>query len=454
MPILRLFAIGLSVLAITVAPARAQSLIRDAEIEALLREWSDPIFEAANLVPEDVEIYLVGDPSMNAFVCCGQRMFMHAGIITATNLPNELKGVIAHETGHIAGGHIVRQSQGQRAALAPALITIAAGILAAASGEGGAAAGLLASSQQFAMLEYFSFSRGIESSADQAAVRYMEDTGQSGEGLITFFDRFRSQEIYAQVSLERAQNLDPYFRTHPLSSDRISALQTLVARQEHAGQTDSEEDIHRLRMAQAKLHGFFNDPVVTFRKFPPDMTQTHAIYAHAVAYHKQGRLDQAVTAMTTLLEREPNNPYFHELLGQIYQENGRPELAIPPYQRAVDLKPDNALLRIGLAQAQLDLGETALADEAMTHLIVALAFEPDNAYGWYQRSRVHDLRGETAMAQYATAEMRYNSGSMRDAALFAQRAKSQLDRGSPEWMRANDIIFAAQRSLEQQRRGG
>lgn len=450
MIVLRWLMMTLGAWALMTSPARAQSLIRDAEIEDLLRDWSDPIFEVAGLVPEDVEIYLVGDPSMNAFVCCGQRMFIHAGIITATNKPNELIGVIAHETGHIAGGHIVRQSQGQRAAMGTALITIAAGILAAAAGEGGAAAGLLASSQQFAMLEYFSFSRGIESSADQAAIRYLEDTNQSGEGLITFFDRFRGQEVYAQISAERAANMDPYFRTHPLSSDRIAALQQLVDRQDNTQRADDAENVRRLRMAQAKLHGFFNDPKVTFRKYPETSTTTPALYAHAVAHHKSGQLDQAIETMQTLIERQPDNPFFHELLGQVYQENGRPEHAVAPYQRAVDLKPDSALLRIGLATALIDAEKHDGADKAMRELVVALALEPDNSYGWYQRSRVHDLRGETALAQYATAEMRYNSGLLSDAMNFAERARSQLNRNSAEWMRANDIIFAARRNLERQ----
>ncbi len=454
MKVVRWFLAAMSALSLMTAPAYGQSLIRDAEIEELIREWSNPIFRAADLSPESVEIYLVGDASINAFVCCGQRMFVHAGIITATDLPNELIGVIAHETGHIAGGHLARQSQGQRAAMGPALVSLAAGILAAAAGEGGAAAGLLASSQQFAALEYFTFSRGIEASADQAALRYLERTGQSGKGLIAFFNRFRDQEVFAQISLERAQNMEPYFRTHPLSSDRVASLEKLVADQRYRDATDSQEDIRALRMVQAKLHGFFNDPEVTFRKYPEDSTTSPALYARAVAYHKRGELDKAVANMALLIEREPDNPYFHELLGQIYQENGRPEKALAPYERSVELKPDNALLRVGLATALIDGGEPEQVDRAMKNLIVALALEPQNSYGWYQRSRAHDMRNESALALYATAEMRYNTGDLRSALAFAQRAKSQLPDSSPEWMRANDIIWAAQRELEDGRRGG
>lgn len=444
----RLCALAFTLTAAFSHAAQAQSLIRDAEIEELIREWADPLLLAAELNPESVEIYLVGDSSLNAFVTAGQRMFFNAGIITAADKPNELIGVIAHETGHIEGAHLVRQAEGQRSALVPAIATIAAGILAAAAGEGGAAAGLLASSQQFAALEYFSFTRGIESSADQAALRYLEATGQSGRGLITFFDRFRDQEVFSQLSIQRAQNLDPYFRTHPLSSQRIEALQALVDRQVYADAVDDPEDVRRLRLVQAKLHGFFDRPSTTLSRFPEENQSDPALYARAVAYHKLGKLDQAVAEMTALIERQPNNPYFHELLGQIYAENGRPQLAVDPYARAVALKPGAALIRVGLAAAILDSGGEDATAGAMEHLVFALAAEPDNGFAWYQRSRVHEARGEQALAEYATAELRLASGDVRQAFIFAQRASRSLDRGTPEWLRSMDIINLARQELD------
>ncbi len=448
---LRWFTVVLSASLLVVAPVRAQSLIRDAEIEEMMRTFADPLIEAADLRPDSVEIYLIGDATMNAFVTAGQRMFFNAGIITAADLPIELKGVVAHEVGHIRNADLVRQSQGQRAALGPALASIAAGILAAAAGEGGAAAALLASSQQFAALEFFTFTRGIESSADQAAVEFLEATGQSGRGLITFFDRFRDQEVFAQLSLERAQNMEPYFRTHPLSSDRVAALTYLVERQEHRDVEDPPEHVRMLRMSQAKLHGFFNPPERTFQLYSASGDASPALYARAVAHHKLGELDEAVANMETLIAREPENPYFHELLGQIYQENGRPELAIGPYRRAVELKSDNALLRAGLATSLIDVDEDTMIEEAMTHLVVALSIEPNNTYAWYQRSRVHEHRGEEALARYATAELRYATGNARQAYEFARRAQRDLPRGSVEWQRATDIMIATAQVLGDQR---
>ncbi len=434
---------------LSVLPAHAQSLIRDAEIEEMVWSFSTPIFEAAGIDPANVEIYLVGDASMNAFVISGQRMFLHAGIITAADTPNELIGVIAHETGHIAGNHIARRGEVARAGMGPLLATLAAGILAAAAGEGGAAVGLLASSQQFAVLEQFEAMRRFEASADQAAVRLLTATDQSARGLLTFFDRFRDQEVFSSPSLERLQRLNPYFRTHPLSTDRVEYLRARVAQQPSRDAEDTPEDIRMLARAQAKLHGFFDQPEVVFRRFPESNASIEAIYARAIAYHRLGELDTAIASMDVLLEREPDNPHFHELKGQIYQENGRPDLAAAPYERAVALKPDSSLLRAALAAVLLDQNPQSDHTEALKQLTIALALEPNNPFAWYQRSRAHEYRGETALARYASAERFFAVGDLGRASSLAARARQDLDRSTPEWLRATDIVNFAR--LERER---
>ena len=214
-------------LMLTPTLSQAQSIVRDAEIEATLRSYSDPIFVAAGLNPKDVKIYLVGDRTLNAFVTNGQNVFLHTGLILETQTPNQLKGVIAHETGHISGGHLARSDANMRAAMTPAYITIALGLIAIAAGAPDAGAALLASSQQFALLSYFTFTRVQESSADQAAVTFLEKTNQSGRGLVEFFTKFRYNEILGEARRE------PYFRSHPLSGDRIQALQNRVNEQDH-----------------------------------------------------------------------------------------------------------------------------------------------------------------------------------------------------------------------------
>ncbi len=430
--------VALSAMMASVQAAQAQSLIRDAEIEAMLNEFTTPILVAAGLDPRAVDVYIVADPSMNAFVTGGQNIFLHTGIILEAETPNELKSVIAHEAGHIAGAHLARQAEGARAAYGPMLATMAAGILAAAAGEGGAGAALIASGQQFGMLSFFQYTQAAEATADQAAVQYMEATGQSAEGLIAFFERFRYQEVLSE-------RRDPYFRTHPLSSNRVLSLREVVASQSNYGKPDPIEHQVALERAKAKIRGFMESPRRTFQRYPIEDTSIPAVYARSVAHHKSGALRDALVDVDDLIAREPENAHFHELKGQILFENGRAREAVPHYEEAVRLAPNEALMRMGLAQALIDGADDQRLDEAMEHLRIMLVREPNNSFAWYLRSRVHEAQGDLGLAKLAIAERHYFSDPPRSRA-FAMRAREELDRGTPEHLRASDIIVALEAS--------
>lgn len=413
--------------------AGAQSLVRDAEIEATLRHYSDPIFTAAGLVPKDVKIYLVGDRTLNAFVTNGQNVFLHTGLIMETATPNQLKGVIAHETGHIAGGHLARSDAAIRAAMRPAYVTVALGLIAIAAGAPDAGAALLASSQQFAMLSFFTFTRVQESSADQAAMTYLEKTGQSGKGLIEFFTKFRYNEILGEARRE------PYFRSHPLSGDRIQALQNRVGEQPSKDVADTAADIHRLKMAQAKIQGFLYTPARTFVKYPQSDQSIYARYARAVAAFRAPDLVTAIRETSKLIAEQPDNPYFQELLGQIYYENGKSLDSVAPNRRAVVLAPTEPLLRIGLARSLIATEDATLRSEAEASLREALRLDPDNAFAWNQLAIIADRNGQTGLARLATAEEAYALGDVLRANRFAQVALRNLTNASPQWRRASDI---------------
>jgi predicted Zn-dependent protease len=437
-------AVAGALLALASAGSSFAQGLRDEEIEHMLREFTDPLLEAGGLNPPDVKIFLLGDPTMNAGVGGGQNIFVNAGIITAAELPIELKGVMAHETGHITGAHNARSGEMARAAMGPMFATMAAGIAAAMAGQGDAAVGLLASSQYFGTLSAFTYSRGQESRADLAAVDFLEATGQSAEGLIAFFDRFREQELFSE------QRRYPYFRTHPVSSDRVSVLRERLEHQQYKDAVDPPEHVVMLRRAQAKLHGFLDPPTTTFRRFSEDDDSIEAIYARSIAHYRAGSLAEAMTGIDELISREPENPYFWELKGQVYYEHGQAPQAIEPYARAVELMPQSALFKIGLAQSLLDGGDEAQLQESLDLLIAALAIEPDNGFGWYQRSRVHEARGETAMAMLCTAERHYYGGDPRRAYQFAARAREDLTQGTREWLRASDILASVAAVMETQ----
>lgn len=448
-PAIKLALITALCLAFSAVQANAQSLLRDTEIEETLREFTDPILRAGGLTPSSVDIYLVNDPSLNAFVTRGQNIFLHSGLILEADTPNQLKGVIAHETGHITGGHIVRSDYGNRSAYGSMLIAAGIGLAAILAGEGEAGALVLGGSQQFGVLEALSYSRVNESAADQYAAEYMERTGQSGAGLIQFFEKFRAQEVLSQARRY------PYFRGHPLSSDRIDALRERVRDAEHTEVTDTPEELHKFAMMQAKLRGFLAGPAEVYSRFPLADDSKPARYARAVANFKQADLRNAIKEIDSLIEEEPQNPYYHELKAQILYESGQGVAAIEPSRAALDLKPDAPLLEIALAQAVLQSRDPGDYEKVINLLKSALQTEPTNSYGWYLLADVYERQGNTALAQYATAERFYAIGDINSARSFAQRAQEELPRSLPQWRRASDIIVVSETQLvgKNRRRG-
>ncbi|XBQ15537.1 MAG: M48 family metalloprotease [Oceanicaulis sp.] len=431
---------ALGAVSLGTASAAAQGLIRDTEIEMEMRAYTDPLLQAAELDPRSVDFYLVGDMEFNAFVTGGQNIFMNTGTIVLAHNPNEIKGVIAHEIGHIEGAHLVRMQDAARGGMATMAASIGIGLIAALAGAGDAGAAIIASAPQFATMDMLRYSRGQEAAADQAAVRFLTATGQSGRGLVATFERLAYQE---RVSFQRRWE---YFRSHPLSADRVSALRRNVEGSPYADVEDTAEEIATLRRLQAKIIGFMAPPAQTFERYPESDQSVPAQYARAVAYYKQGLTDRAVEAADGLLAEEPDNPFFHELKGQMLYESGRIEDSIAPYRVAVEALPQAALLRIGLAGALIASGDEDLVREAVGHLNVALVEEPDNAFGWFQKSLAHQALGETAMAELATAERAYHVGDEMQAHIFAQRAKEELERGTEAWIRAAEIIAVTQPS--------
>ena len=426
--------------------AFSQSLLRDTEIEETMIDYTKPILLAAGLSPSSVDLYLVNDPSLNAFVTRGQNIFLHSGIILQSDTPNQLKGVIAHEAGHIAGGHIVRSDYGNRSAYGAMLIAAGIGIAAILAGEAEAGAMVLGGSQQFGQLEALAYSRTNESAADQYAAQYMEATKQSGQGLIDFFDRFRAQEV-----LSNARRY-PYFRGHPLSSDRIDALREVVDESEYTDVRDTEEEQNRLEMAKAKLRGFLEGPQVVFSKYPPSDQSQPARYARSVAHFKAADLKNALKEIDSLILENNKNPYFFELKAQILYESGQGQASLKPARKALELKPNAPLLKLALAQSLLEEDDESSTFEAIELLKSALNTERENSYAWYTLSRAYGEVGMKAEAKYATAEQAYAIGDLARASSFAKRAQTDLERGDPLWRRASDIIVVSDAQLAKKNR--
>jgi predicted Zn-dependent protease len=418
------------------------ALIRDTEVEATLHADSDPIFAAAGLDPKAVKIFIVQDKDVNAFSAGGQNVFINTGLIIKTRNPNELIGVVAHETGHIAGGHLARSAEGEKQALATYLLTIGLGVLAAAAGAPDVAGGLLYSSGYFAAITAAGFTRTQESSADQAAVTYLEKSGQSAKGLVDFFDYYRYQEVFSDAKRYK------FFIDHPLSEDRIEALHLRAAAQPHYNVVDSPEALDRHAVMIAKLKAFINLPAQTLYDYPETDTSFPARYARAIADYRDLQTERALKETDALIADQPNNPYLYELKGQILFESGRAREAEPAHRRSVELKPDAPLLHMNLGQALLAEDDASKIDEAISELRKASDQEPDNAFAWLLLSQAYDRKGLGGMARLAAAEQNFSLGQLGDAKMFAMRARQQLPKNSPEWRRATDIVLVSKPSKD------
>jgi predicted Zn-dependent protease len=417
------------------------SLIRDAEIESLMRLYTKPIFQTAGLTPSSVNVYLINDPRINAFVAGGQRIFINTGLLTQAKTPNEVIGVLAHETGHISGSHLARmQNEIDRKssiAIVGMLIGVAAMAGGAAAGEGEVAqagSGIMMGAQGLTQRLVLSYARAMEASADQAAIKFLTATGQSGKGMLTLFQKLANQ------SMASLRNVDPYIMSHPMPLDRIRNLEIAAKASKYFNTPDDPKVMLRHKLMQAKLVGFLQPAQTVFQRYPQSDKSLPGRYARAISMFRSGDTRNAVTVIDTLIRDLPDDPYFHELKGQALLEGGQPAAAVAPLRRALKIVPNSGLIRIMLAQALLGTENKANAQAALTELRLARKTEDDTATLYQFMAMAYGQLGDIPRADLATAEAAYYRGDKKLAEDKAKVAMATLKRGSPDWLRANDIL--------------
>jgi predicted Zn-dependent protease len=431
-------------LATTAAVAQGIPLIRDTETENLLKDYSRPIFKAAGL-GSHITMRIVRADTFNAFVVDGLNVFINTGTLKQAKTPNEVIGVIAHETGHITGGHLAalrtRIARDQTKALLLMVLGIGAMIGGAASdGDTGREMGSLGigigiGAQDMLMRSLLSERRSQESAADQAAMRYLEATRQSGRGMLETFENFAQQEYVS------AAHQDPFVRSHPVAADRVARLRELVVKSRYYQVNDPPELQLRHDMVRAKIAGYLDSPGAVFNRYPPKDASLPARYARAIARNCSGRCDQAMGEVDALIGEAPDYPYFWEIKGSFYYWAGKHRQALPPLRKALHLAGGNEpLMQVQLAQAMLHTDDPALLDEAVSLLRRAVAL--DRSYGHAHRQLGIALykKGLGPQAEFSTAEGHFADGNIKQAHIFAKRAVTKLKEGSPEWLRAQDII--------------
>jgi predicted Zn-dependent protease len=436
----------LSVAALLVqnVPAQAQGklpVIRDAEIEQLMRDYTRPILKTANLAQQNIQVVLINDRSFNAFVADGRRIFVNTGALADAKTPNEIIGVLAHETGHIAGGHLSRMREQLAKAQTQMIIAMLLGaaamgaaVASKSEGAGHIGAAALTAPQSAIQRSLLSYQRAHEEQADRAAVKFLTATGQSPKGVYDTFKRLADQILFM------SKYVDPYMQSHPMPSERVEALGQLAKSSPYWDHKDPPELQLRHDLARAKLSGFMDGADSVQRRYPAHDTSLPARYARAISAYRFGDLRNALVQIDALIQAQPANPYFYEVKGQALFEGGRANEAIAPLRQAVKLSHNAALIEILLAQAMVGSGNAAYAEEAVTMLQAAVIREPESPEAYSYLARAYGKKGDLAQADLASAQAALTRGDIKSARELAARARTRFPIGSPGWVKSEDIV--------------
>jgi predicted Zn-dependent protease len=427
------FAVGVGL----APPAAAGvSSIRDAEIETDIKTLARPIWRVAGLEPNDVAVYLVQDDQLNSFVAGGQAIFFNTGLILRTETPNQFIGVIAHETGHITGSHILRAKQAMRNASIETIIAMVFGVAASVAGGSGAP---LLGAYGVGQRSFLRFSIAQESTADHAALNYLDRACVSSRGLLKFFEILQSSEMLA------GNRQDAWTHTHPFTAQRVQVLRDHVQRSRCADAPDPAGSPEVLNRIKIKLRAFLDPPSKTLAAYPESDKSVLARYARAIAFYRIPDLGRALPTIDGLIRDFPNNPYYRELKGQMLFENGRIRDAIRPYEDAVRLAPGAGLLRISLSQVYIEAGDAALNKRAIAYLNDASRDEGRHTQVWRFLATAYGRDNQIGMAALSLAEEALATGNKKIAMQEATRAQRLLARNTPSYARAEDIHREAER---------
>jgi predicted Zn-dependent protease len=438
--------------ALAVAPTMAAAqenrgppVLRDAEAEQLLRDYSRPILRAAGLEKQNIQMVIINESVFNAFVADGRRIFVNYGAIMQSETPNQIIGVLAHETGHLAGGHLAKLREQLASAQTQMIIAmlLGAGAMVAGARSGNSNGGLtnagaaaISAPQEMIRRSLLSYQRQHEENADRAGVKFLTATGQSARGMYETFKRFSSEGLFA------TRGADPYLQSHPMAVERVAALEELARSSPYWDKKDDPALQLRHDMVRAKISAFMERPDTVYRRYPTSSNSLPARYARAIAAYRHGDLRVALAQIDQLIQEQPANPYFQELRGQALLEGGKPVEAIAPLRKAVQLSNSAPLIEMLLGQALVASNNNAYTDEAIKILRAAVARETEAPLGFSQLAMAYGRKGDYAQADLASAQAAYLRGDNKTARDLASRAKTRFAIGTPGWVKADDIVSA------------
>jgi predicted Zn-dependent protease len=425
---------------------KGPAILRDTESEQLLRDYTRPILRVAGLEKQNIQVTIINESTFNAFVADGHRIFVNYGALMQSETPNQITGVLAHETGHLAGGHLAKLREQVAMAQTQMIIAMLLGVGAIAAsakgnnnGNGGlssAGAAALSAPQEVIGRSLLSYVRGQEENADRAGVKFLNATGQSAKGMYDTFKRFTNESLFA------AHGTDPYVQSHPMPAERVAALEEIAHSSPYWDKKDDPALQLRHDMMRAKISAFMERQDTVYRRYPMSNDSLPARYAHAITTYLHGDLRNAITQIDGLIQVQPNNPYFYELRGQALLEGGKPLEAIAPLRKAVQLSNNAPLIEMLLGQALVASDNKAYAEEAIRILRAAVARETEAPLGYLQLAMAYSRKGDLAEADLASAQAAFLRGDNKTARDLASRAKARFAVGTPGWVKADDIIIA------------
>jgi predicted Zn-dependent protease len=424
--------------------AKGPPVIRDTESEQMLRDYTRPILRAAGLEKQNIQVVIINDGSFNAFVADGRRIFVNYGAIMQAETPNQIIGVLAHETGHLAGGHLSKMreqlAQAQTQLIIAMLLGAGAIVAGARSGSNNgltnAGAAAITAPQEVIRRTLISYQRQQEENADRAGVKFLTTTGQSAKGMYETFKRFSNDSLFA------ARGADPYLQSHPMPAERVAALEELARSSPYWDKKDDSALQLRHDMVRAKISAFMERQDTVYRRYPMSNDSLPARYAHAITTYLHGDPRSALIQIDGLIQLQPNNPYFHELRGQALLEGGKPAEAIAPLRKAVQLSNNSPLIEMLLGQALVGTDNKAYTEEAIRILRAAVTRETEAPLGYMQLAMAYGRKGDYAEADLASAQAAFLRGDNKTARELAARAKTRFAVGTPGWVKADDIVAA------------
>src|SRR5213080_1018153 len=426
-------------------PEKGPPIIRDAEAEQLLREYTRPILRTAGLEKQNIQVVILNEKGFNAFVADGRRIFINYGALMQSDTPNQIIGVLAHETGHLAGGHLskLREQLAQAQTQMIIAMLLGAGAMVAGSRTGNANGGLanagaaaISGPQEMIRRTMISYVRQQEENADRAGVKFLTASGQSPRGMYETFKRFTNDTLFA------GRGADPYLQSHPMPAERVAALEELARSSPYWDKKDDPALQLRHDMVRAKVSAFMERQDTVYRRYPPSNDSLPARYARAIATYLHGDLRSALAQMDGLIQVQPNNPYFYEVRGQALLEGGKPAEAIAPLRKALQLSNNAPLIEMLLGQALVATDNKAYTGEAIAILRSAVARETEAPLGYTQLAMAYGRKGDFAQADLASAQAAFLRGDNKTARDLASRAKTRFAVGTPGWVKADDIVTA------------